>query len=417
MYGGVNLEGSSVFADGPEHSVHLARIDAVLHKAYDNYTAPKTEGHSGKGWVHGLNCSMRHDRSLVLLTSSALPNTELKHAFREMVLRLPDSAWKSAGSEKKKLARGKEVKDNFFEPDLYGGLRVLILEDAVFLKNSFWNRKNENFGQAMGVNYNTTGMATSVDLVRKATQGFHGLDGGWGCDYASSDCGGLGGFGFDKDAFTHISIFDLLASDEMKEAIFKLQSQGKVVLSQPLPKASTSSAAAKRFLELLNSTDVIAVNGGNPDFVKYVFTVFAGELMEKVKARIEEGSLVYLGRSAGAMIGSADVGLTYEPDPVLLDHLNNGKTGGLALAGWCAIRPHYKDDMMWDITTSVYEEAKHLNELRVPNGAGVGCMDAKCKMYGLSEGKSTFQTGDQGSVHLGRINYVLDKAYNGYHPA
>mmetsp|Transcript_40535 Transcript_40535/g.92113 ORF Transcript_40535/g.92113 Transcript_40535/m.92113 type:complete len:139 (-) Transcript_40535:23-439(-) len=137
--------------------------------------------------------------------------------------------------------------------------------------------------------------------------------------------------------------------------------------------------------------------------------------MQKVTARVKDGSLIYLGRSAGAMAASSDVGLTYEPDPVLLDHLLSGRTNGLGLAGDCAIRPHWHEDKVWDIVSGVYEQAKHINVIRLPNARGLGCMDAQCKLYGdvAAEGESVFADGDGAGVHLGRIDEALAMAFHG----
>lgn len=69
---------------------------------------------------------------------------------------------------------------------------------------------------------------------------------------------------------------------------------------------------------------------------------FAPMLGDLIASRVRSGQLVYLGRSAGAMVGSSDFAYSYEPMPLLLEELLEGDTKGLALAGRCVARPHYE---------------------------------------------------------------------------
>merc|ERR1712196_151310 len=70
------------------------------------------------------------------------------------------------------------------------------------------------------------------------------------------------------------------------------------------------------------------------------------------------------------------MGLQCQPD----SNLKNLQ--GMVLAGRCAIRPHYSKST-WDIASEVYERSKGLNVIRMPNGEGMMCLGAQCKMVGM----------------------------------
>ena len=84
----------------------------------------------------------------------------------------------------------------------------------------------------------------------------------------------------------------------------------------------------------------------------FVLKKFAPQLAELIQKRVQEGTLLYMGRSAGGMVGGSDFALTYEPSPVLTTTLLGKDTTGLALAGKCALRPHIKNHL-WDIPSKV----------------------------------------------------------------
>ena len=117
----------------------------------------------------------------------------------------------------------------------------------------------------------------------------------------------------------------------------------------------SASLELLRIKRKLEEVDVIFSNGGNPDLLGrlllfkcrlkssgFVLMKFAPMLGELIVERVRSGQLLYLGRSAGAMVGSKDFGATYEPMPLLLELLLKGDTKGLALAGRCVPRPHYE---------------------------------------------------------------------------
>jgi len=377
-----------------------------------------SQGHLASSPSERVDCSMAlpADNGLLLLTSSGLgtwgpDNTltaddNMMNAFRDLILQLPDVAWEVDGAAKKQEASGRSAEwlaeHRFKEPELYAGLEVVIIDDACFLKDSFWNEANPDFNisSGIGTNYLKSNMTTSVDLVRP----FFGdmLDGGWCVDFSAQEPGYLGGLGFDLQRVHHISLWDRLAGDSLKRDVFEIQVNNAAPEGVSEAKADRQSAEGLALLDLLSAADIIIVNGGNPDFVKYVLKQFAHEIMAAAIGKLHAGSLVYMGESAGSMVGSADVGLTYENTPNLYDKLLQADTSGLALAGNCAIRPHDHGEI-WDLASAVYGKLKSLNVVRLPNGDGLRCMKAQCEVVGLTgkPGPSVF-TGPH-DPHLARL--------------
>lgn len=415
MVGSTSREGASIFGkDGSAH-LHIDRLVDALEWASRNASSGFKPHHAKR---ISPNCSMdpsRDGKSLVMLTSNALANPPLKLVFRKMVLELPDSAWPRDGAAIKALAKARpeaivEAAD-FMEPALYKGLKVMIIEDAAFLKASMWDDNNSNFSVSSGVNYRKCYFRTPATLVKDATEGFQGMDTGWSCDYAAAEatCGGMGSLGFTPQDFTHVSIFDMCASNEEKAAAFKLQSRGKVPAARLNPVTSESSCGGK-FLDMLEDQDIIAVQGGNPDWLKFVFMEFAPSLLSKVVQRVRDGSLIYLGRNAGAMIAGADIGMTYKPNPIILESLLNNDTKGLNLAGVCAICPDYGDNGLWDYLSSLYEDMTigSLDVVRVPNNEALCCMKGACHIYGLkaAEGMASLER-DSAGIDAARLEDAI----------
>merc|ERR1712151_1437818 len=204
------------------------------------------------------------------------------NAFRDLVLQLPDSAWDVDGAAKKKAAQDQDISviaaRNFTEPDLYSGLTVVVLEDTCFLKDSFWNEANPDFNRSIGINYMTTRMHTDVDLVRPFFG--EGLDDGWCVNYSSKTPGYLGGLGFDSNQIHHVSLWDQIANNTLKEAVFNLTYRGLPKPSIANIKAKVTRKKAVAMMNLLSAADILIVNGGNPDFAKFVFMHFASKILK-----------------------------------------------------------------------------------------------------------------------------------------
>ncbi|CAJ1335007.1 unnamed protein product [Effrenium voratum] len=291
-------------------------------------------------------------------------------------------------------------------------LKVLLLEDAGFLKSSFWNKSSENFHQPTGLNYekmrSRSGFRTNATLVQEWTRGFKGLDGGWSYDNTVVGLGEM----FKREAFTHVSIFDLCANHDQTKALFQLQSQD-VLPSTPMGPVDDANPCIEQFKAMLNEASVIFFNGGNPDMIGFALMEFAPQLGKMIAHRVRAGNLIYVGGSAGSMAASRDFAYTYEPNPLLAQVLLRG-TSGLSLAGQCAIRPHY-GNLVWNIPARVLAEAKRQTVVLLKNGDGLACDEGQCSMVGLTsrEGPDIF---DLPTEHLPRIFKAYQLAYKAYTP-
>mmetsp|Transcript_86525 Transcript_86525/g.277789 ORF Transcript_86525/g.277789 Transcript_86525/m.277789 type:complete len:252 (+) Transcript_86525:204-959(+) len=243
-------------------------------------------------------------------------------------------------------------------------------------------------------------MTTDVTVVRPFLgKGY--LDGGWCVNWAADRPGFLGGLGFNPEKVRHLSLWDVLAPKDFKTSIFELEAENHKVASQN--KASSRNVLSDATSQLLTSADIIIVNGGNPDFGSFILKRFAPDLMAPVLRRVAEGSVIYVGQSAGSMLGSADSGLTFESDPLMLGVLMKGETRGLGLTGMCAIRPHDKGDT-WDLASAVYGALKGLSVVRVSDGNALRCIGAECSIVGVTglPGASVFSGPED--PHLQRLS-------------
>eukprot|EP00933_Yihiella_yeosuensis_P023460 TRINITY_DN18270_c0_g5_i1.p1 TRINITY_DN18270_c0_g5~~TRINITY_DN18270_c0_g5_i1.p1 ORF type:complete len:482 (+),score=51.78 TRINITY_DN18270_c0_g5_i1:61-1506(+) len=367
--------------------------------------------------------------SLTLMTSTGLgtwasdgislaPSEGMLRSFRELVLQLPDEAWESDGSKRKDDAHKRDIsklkQQSFREPALYDGLKVVILEDACFLKASFWDAKNKNFNISSGIslNYLQAGFKTPSSLVQPYLDRGFGFDDGWCVNFASDKPGYLENLGFRAEFVEHLSLFDELATDSMKRTVFGLitagNSESLSILSHS--KILHESGKLDAVVDKLRSADIIIANGGNPDFSKYVFLDFAGELLKPVIDKVQAGSVIYMGQSAGSMVGSADMGLTIEPRPAIFKLLDKEDTRGLSLVGCCAIRPHTPlDSKLYDIVAAVYGKLKGVKVIRIHNGDGLQCIKGFCKVVG--------NTGLPKSVFDGPYDPHLERLVEAFKPA
>lgn len=335
-----------------------------------------------------IDCHLKPEdqRSMVIFLSSFLEGTAQSTFFR-MVRKLP-------------AAKSRSVSD----------LKVLLIEDPGLLKSSFWNSEDPNFHQEDGLTYRKLPKSSiKVEQVKEWTRGFQGMDGGW--SYDNTRDVGLGGI-FDQSAFTYISIFDACASEEQAQALFELQSQG-ILPTVPMSIHSTNPCI-KRFEKMLDEVSIVFANGGNPDILGYVFQKFAPQLGKMISSRVRSGRLLYLGRSAGSMAASIDYAYTYEPNPLLEEVLLQGDTRGLALAGSCAIRPHY-GNLLWNIPTRVLQKARGQVGILTENGEGLACDQGHCFMVGKNS-REGFDIFSQPTSHLPRVFEAYKFAYKKYVP-
>lgn len=356
------------------------------------------------------------DRQLSLFLSSGigvwqsgnhmLQVKNLVLALRELVLQLPDDAWESDGAHRKHLAHQKTLQEleamNFREPELYSGLKMVILEDTCFLKESLWNRRDPNFNLAVSLTYENAEMRTDPSLVEPFFG--KGLDSSWCVNQALNMSGFVGGLGFDDNAVSHLSIFDQLADDELKTSLFEVATGGSNASLKDRTVDLTNSRAGA-VLDTLRSADIIFANGGNPDFGNYVYGHFARHLLAPTLSRLADGAAVFVGQSAGSMDASADAGLTYETTPALLHHLLDDDSIGLGLAGRCAIRPHF--NAAWDLVSNMYSREKNLTVVRIQNGDALQCSRGRCQMLGLTSAQAPSVFTGPRDPHLWRLMDVF----------
>lgn len=366
-----------------------------------------------------VECGMEADDNQLLLFLSSgfgvwqsgnhmLQVKNLVLALRELVLQLPDDAWESDGAHRKHLAHQKTLQEleatDFKEPELYSGLKMVILEDTCFLKESLWNRRDPNFNLTgnISLTYENAEMRTNVSLVEPFFG--KGLDSSWCVNQAVNMSGFVGGLGFDDDAISHLSIFDQLADDELKTTLFEVATGGSNASLKDRTADLTIGRAAA-VLETLRSADIIFADGGNPDFGNYVYGHFARHLLAPTLRRLANGAAVFIGQSAGSMDASADSGLTYEPTPALLDQLLDGDSTGLGLAGRCAIRPHFNPT--WDLVSNMYSREKNLTVVRIQNGDALQCSRGRCQMLGLTSAQAPSVFTGPTDPHLWRLMDVF----------
>ena len=391
-----------------------------------------------------VNCSLdatKDEKKLMLFASQGLVNNALKRGLRDLVMRLPNRSWSTEdeeiGAMIKQTAQSRDdcVQSTdraelswrgVNEPDLYRGLTAVVLWDACYLKESFWNAAHPDFGrysnyikmtETMAGPHRRTMPRTSPRLARGDTTGsgsaattntgnWSGLEEGYCEDFTPWLTEELG---FEPERVHRISLFDRLSSANLTRFVFAIQkskedapnperinlvqreiSRLRAEIGEQL---EDPRSEASRLLDLLQTADVVALNGGNPDFLKFVLTEFAQVFTNNWTRQVELGQTIFLGRSAGSMVGGYDISLTSEPNPLLLEYLlpdTGALHRGLGLAGRCTIRPHYGEH--WDVVVALARQMQshtggrlpHAEVVRVGNEEAMQCMRGRCKMIGMT---------------------------------
>eukprot|EP00435_Cladocopium_sp_Y103_P060444 s1568_g22.t1 len=165
--------------------------------------------------------------------------------------------------------------------------------------------------------------------------------------------------------------------------------------------------------ELLEDAKVLMMGWGNPDLLGYVFKVFASRFTAKIIKRVREGSLIFLGLGAGAMLAGQSFALTAAPKPQLAELLLRDMHG-LQLAGRCAVRPHWNNtDRLWDLTSSLYGNAVDADIVGLQDGDVLTCLHGRCAVRGRTKkrGATTLDC-DSASVHRGRLDNVMAASFS-----
>ncbi|CAE7209173.1 unnamed protein product [Symbiodinium pilosum] len=306
--------------------MHLPRVVEAYRSVYHGYR-PEQPNFVTSAMPETPNCRLvlSGKKPLVALASSGLDDADAKDAF--------DS-----------LMRTLRPADTASMANPYGGLKVLVLDDGALLTKSFWNSLDKDFANPDAVTYVKTGSQTSPEVVRSLTDGFSGFSDGW---IKSADCvepcGGLGSFGFDPGAFTHVSAFDMCATFEQKQALFRLQSHG--LEPQVDMTLAEGSPCIQQLNDLLDQASVVVASSGNPDLLGYVFRVFAPQFGEKIAQRVNQGSVAVLAFGAAAMAFGHNFAAAATPS-LALQKLLKGNFQGLKLAGQCAVIPGWDKDKL-----------------------------------------------------------------------
>lgn len=359
---------------------HLLRIYKAYEFAYKDYRPPRPNlVKSCRPQAPQCEGSGLSNTSLVMLGSGEM-GRDAQEAFQTLL--------REVHSSQRFKARSK----------------VLVLDDAALLTRSFWDSSDLDFSRPNVLNYIKAGLSTNVELVREATDGFAAMDEGWIPSSAALP-------GFDALDFSRASVFDRCATEEQKKALFKLQSQGVA------PEVSMTTLADARCLEsleeLLGDAAVLMMGWGNPDLLGYVFKVFAPRFTAKIIKRVREGSLLFLGLGAGAMLAGHSFALTAAPKPQLAELLLRDMRG-LQLAGRCAVRPHWNNsDRLWDLTSSLYGNALDADIVGLQDGDVLTCLRGRCAVRGRTKkrGATTLDC-DSASVHRGRIDNVMAASFS-----
>ena len=262
--------------------------------------------------AEAVNCSMskRDEKKLLMFASLGLVNNALKRGFRELVLRLPDVSWSVTNPELGAAIKGHSQDQDdckidmskaelswrgLHEPNLYKGLKAVVLWDACFLKQSFWNAAHPDFGryanyikmtESLSGRHRQTLPRTAPNLARGDAAGvgsWSGLEEGYCEDFTPWLTEELG---FDPDRVHRISLFDRLSSTNLTRMIFDIQKSREEAPNEALlarvqaemrrvraeidAQLEDKQTEASRLMALLEQADVIALNGGNPDFLKHV---------------------------------------------------------------------------------------------------------------------------------------------------
>lgn len=143
-------------------------------------------------------------------------------------------------------------------------------------------------------------------------------------------------------------------------------------------------------VELLENANVLAFNGGNPDFLFWAIRSHP-DFLKKMTRQIEHGRTILVGRSAGSMLAGWDVTMSVEEGSRFLFKCGpDGRASddALRLLGKCTVRPHYSQER-WDVAATMHERSSLRRVVRIPNGEAMQCMGGRCRMFGAKR-----RTGD-----------------------
>lgn len=303
-------------------------------------------------------------------------------------------------------------------------LKIMVIEDGCLLKKTFWGRaapnlegNNNPYGLShRWLNYsvyaqntyawatqNEAALAAYADGIDESAFGaLQHWDPGWCVDWRSD--WGLPVqmpeiLGEAKATFTSVSMFLELAPDgtphaankgakpesaevfDLKGAVLQPKADmGKRRLTDEELQPDQRKQAL--FLEELANTDMVILNGGNPDFMSFALRTVGARVLAAMRDKLASGQLFWLSQGAGSMVTAADIGLSYESHPFILQNLMPVyETKGLEMVGQCAIRPHFHEWEFWHFVIPPYATLKNLNVLGMTDDSALECQGARCFVY------------------------------------
>lgn len=335
--------------------------------------------------------SAADNNKLMMLLANGMETNALKNEFHGLLQRHP------------KLAKGKKTKD----------LQGLVFWDSCFMKDSVWNKDYnlhdlKSGGPGCASWEQLRGDRATVDIARpffyaKSRESVLNPTGllleDWGCENMQDYLEDLG-----MQNIRPVSLIDMLATPRLKTLLFQVATQRtagdglldpKLVTDEPiaadvqkeiLKEIQKSKAAGQAKLAeitaMIQSADVIAFNGGNPDLHAFGLGLVGQEAMKQLFKQKAEAGTVITGRSAGGMILSSAI-ISFEPEAAIFNHflfpgdLWKDMTG-LGLVGDCALRPHYNEN--WYDGSMIYQQKTEQRVARIRNDEGLLCVQGVCIM-------------------------------------
>jgi len=102
----------------------------------------------------------------------------------------------------------------------------------------------------------------------------------------------------------------------------------------------------RELLAAINGASILGFDGGVPDLHEFALKILCSECGDAIKAKIQSGDAIGIGRSAGAMILVGDV-FSNEPEPGSWSSMvgTHSMTGLQVLGDGISIRPHFNNKL------------------------------------------------------------------------